>query len=139
MRGAFIALTLVLLSSTTRVNVYLLDAETQPLKNVRVSLDLHFHEGEEIRGAFSDECITDERGQCTIVIGDTRGLLLRGTLDLGMYGRRVVAWHGGALDVPIHVEQEAEPQLNHATLYSALLILSFLLAGLVIQGKGSQA
>jgi len=133
MRGAFIALTLVLLSSTTRVNVYLLDAETQPLKNVRVSLDLHFHEGEEIRGAFSDECITDERGQCTIVIGDTRGLLLRGTLDLGMYGSRMVAWRSGALDVPIVITDPAQPDRTGSD--GILLLLSAVLGVVVLQRR----
>jgi len=112
----------VFAASLSQVNIHLLDAEAQPLKNVQVSLDLHFY-----------ECATDAHGRCSILIGDTRGLLLRGTLDLGMYGSRIVAWRGGALDVPIEITDPAQP--DHTGSDGILLLLSAVLGVVVLQRR----
>jgi hypothetical protein len=129
----------------TRVNISLLNAEGQPLPNVQISMDLSLYEvlateQLEVRGAFSDECSTDGHGVCSILIGETGELLLRGSLDLGEYGSRNLEWHGGALDVPIQIEQAA-PVENCSSLrtmiYSVILFLSTLL-GMVVQHKRVQ-
>ena len=126
----------------TCINISLVDAEGQPLPNVQISMDLYFYEvlsadQLEVRGAFSDECTTDGHGTCSILIGETQDLLLRGSLDLGEYGSRNLEWHGGALDVPIRINQESKTQFNHVTIYSAILFLSTLL-GMVVQHKRVQ-
>jgi hypothetical protein len=126
----------------TRVNIFLANTEGQPLPNVQISMDLAFYEvitadQLEARGAFSDECTTDGHGACSILIGETGELLLRGSLDLGEYGSRNLEWHGGALDVPIRINQESKTQFNHVTMYSAILFLSALM-GMVIQHKRVQ-
>ena len=138
MRGAIIqALMILFISSESQINIHVLDAKAQPLSEVRIFLDLHFMEGSEIRGAYSDECTTDQNGECTLHIGKTHGQRLRGTLDLGSYGSRIVEWNGGVLDVPIHVAQQVEPRLDPSMLLSILLFLSAAMMGVVIQRKGS--
>jgi len=129
----------------TRVNISLSNAEGQPFPNVQISMDLTFYEvlaadQLEIRGAFSDECTTDEHGACSILVGETHDLLLRGSLDLGEYGSRNLEWHGGALDVPIRIEPE-DPAENsaleesmHIMMSSAILFLSVLM-GVIFQHK----
>jgi hypothetical protein len=129
----------------TRVNIFLVDPDGQPLPNVQISMDLSFYEvlsadQLEVRGAFSDECTTDAQGACRILIGETGDLLLRGVLDLGEFGIRNLEWHGGDLDVPIRIEQAA-PVENSSSIrtmmYSAILFLSVLM-GAVIQHKREQ-
>ena len=129
----------------TRVNISLANAEGQPLPNVQISLELYFYEvlaadQLEVRGAFSDECTTDGHGACSILIGETGDLLLRGSLDLGEYGSRNLEWHGGALEVPIQIEQ-AVPVENSSSIrtmiYSAILFISALM-GVTVQHKRAQ-
>jgi hypothetical protein len=126
----------------TRVNIFLVDPGGQPLPDVQISMDLTFYgviaaDQLEVRGAFSDECTTGGHGECSILIGETGDLLLRGSLDLGEYGSRNLEWHGGALDVPIQLNQESKTQFNHVTFYSAILFISTLV-GMVIQHKRGQ-
>jgi hypothetical protein len=120
----------------TRVNISLSNAEGQPLSDVQILLDLYFYEiiapeQAELRGAFSDECTTDIHGVCSILIGETQDLLLRGTLDFGEYGNRNVEWHGGVLDVPIRINQEVEPSIKYRILFSVMLFLSVVVSVIV--------
>ena len=129
----------------TRVNISLADPEGQPLPNVQISMDLSFYEvlaadQLEVRGAFSDECTTDKQGACSILVGETQDLLLRGSLDLGEYGNRNLEWHGGVLDVPIRIEPE-DPAENRVLeesirimIYSAILFV-FGTLGMIVQRK----
>ncbi len=138
-RAIIQTLMILFISSESRINIHVLDAEAQPLAGVRIFLDLHFMEGSEIRGAYSDECTTDQNGECTLHIGETHGQRLRGTLDLGSYGSRIVEWNGGVLDVPIQIhDRETARPLDPAAIYSAILFPSLFLAALFIQRKGSQ-
>ena len=123
--------------NVTRINISLLDAEGQPLSNVQVSLDLYFYEviapeQNELRGALSDECTTDAQGACTILIGETQDLLLHAKLDLGSYGGREVEWHGGALNVPIHIKPESKTQFKPMTIYSAIFF-ALIALGVIVQ------
>lgn len=129
----------------TRVNISLSNAEGKPLPNEQISMDLSFYEvlaadQLEVRGAFSDECTTDRDGACSILIGGTGDLLLRGSLDLGEYGSRNLEWNGGTLDVPIQIEH-AVPVENSSSIrtmiYSAILFLSALM-GVAVQHKREQ-
>jgi len=129
----------------TRVNISISNAAGQPLPDLHISMDLYFYEviaadQLEVRGAFSDECTTDEHGACSILVGETQDLLLRGSLDLGEYGSRNLEWHGGALDVPIRIEQE-DPTENRVLeesirimVYSAIQVV-FGTLGMIIQHK----
>ena len=95
--------------ASSSVHVLVVDAEGEPLPDVRVELVLYdFESGSgqtQARKTFSDRCTTDQNGECTIMIGETRGVL-RGRLDLGKYGGRDVIWPGGALDAPVMVDLE---------------------------------
>ena len=133
-------------SNSTRVNISISNAAGQPLPNVQISMDLYFYEfiaadQLEVRGAFSDECTTDTHGECSILIGETQDLLLRGSLDLGKYGSRILEWRGGALDVPIRIEQ-IDPVENSAPIrtmiYSAVLFV-FIALSVIVQRKRAQA
>jgi hypothetical protein len=88
------------------VNVHLMDANG-PIANARVTLTLWSFdvEGNQTiaRSEFEDSCKTDRNGACTIVIGETEGVL-RGSLDVGEYGKRSLLWPGGAVDVGLFVE-----------------------------------
>jgi hypothetical protein len=131
-------------SNATRINIFLSNSDGQPLSNVQVLLDLYFYEmiasdQTELRGAYSDECTTDKQGMCTILIGKTQDLLLRGRLDLGGYGSRNVEWHGGVLDVPIRIAQEAEPHINSIVMYSGLLLLLISLVSVIVGHRGAYA
>ena len=103
----------VVFAAATRVHIYLTDSAGQPLADVPVALDLRFYESAsaEPSGAFSDECTTDAQGECTILIGETRDLRLRGRLDLGGHGSREVEWRGGVLEVSIRAAQPRAPRL----------------------------
>ena len=98
-----------ILSTTSSVHVLVADAAGNPMQGVRVELvlyDFEFNSGQtQVHKTFSDQCTTDLNGECTIVIGETRGLL-RGRLDLGKYGGRDVIWPGGALNAPVLVDLE---------------------------------
>jgi hypothetical protein len=129
----------------TRVNIFISNGESQPLPNLQISMDLYFYEfiaadQLEVRGAFSDQCTTDTHGACSILIGETQDLLLRGSLDLGEYGSRNLEWRGGALDVPIRIEQ-IDPVENSALIrtmiYSAVLF-AFIALSVIIQRKRVQ-
>jgi hypothetical protein len=129
----------------TRVNISISNAAGQPLPDLHISMDLYFYEfiaadQLEVRGAFTDECTTDEHGACSILVGETHDLLLRGSLDLGEYGSRNLEWHGGALDVPIRIEPE-DPAENRVLeesirimIYSAILFV-FGTLGMIVQRK----
>ncbi len=79
------------------------DGAGNPMHGVQVELvlyDFKLISGQTlVQKTFSDQCTTDQNGECTIVIGETSGLL-RGRLDLGKYGGRDVIWPGGALNAP---------------------------------------
>jgi hypothetical protein len=125
--------------NATRINISLSNSEGQALPNVQISMDLYFYEHIamdqlELRGAYSDECTTDAQGVCSILIGETQDLLLRGSLDLGEYGSRNVEWHGGALDVPIRIKHESKTQFNHVKMYGVILIVLIAL-GVIVQYK----
>ena len=129
--------------NTTRVNIFLSDSEGRALSHVQVSLDLYFYEvlaadQMELRGAVSDECTSDEQGMCSILIGETQDLLLRGTLDLGEYGSRFVEWQGGVLDVPIRIAQAAKPQFKSIMIFSAI-ILALIVLCVIVQRKRARA
>ena len=100
----FLFLFLITISS---VHVLVIDAEGVRLSDVQVELVLYeYRENSgqtEVQVTFSDRCQTDQSGECTIMIGETSGLL-RGRLDLGKYGGRDVIWPGGVLDAPIQVD-----------------------------------
>jgi hypothetical protein len=117
-------------ATATQVTIHLSESEGQPLSDVRIFLDLYFYDETVIRGAFSDECTTDEHGECSILIGQTQDLILRGNLDLGKHGSRIVEWHGGELDVPIRIKQSNAPQINWIS--SVLAFISVSLLGVII-------
>jgi hypothetical protein len=102
-------LLLSLLSTTSSVHVLVADAAGDPMQGVKVELVLYdfklFSGQTQVQKTFSDRCTTDQNGECTIVIGETSGLL-RGRLDLGKYGGRDVIWPGGALNAPVLVDLE---------------------------------
>ena len=129
----------------TLVNISISNAAGQPLPDLHISMDLYFYEvlaadQLEVRGAFSDECTTDAHGACSILVGETQDLLLRGSLDLGEYGSRNLEWHGGALDIPIRIEPEDPAQNStleksiHIMLSSAILFV-FGTLGIIIHHK----
>ena len=131
--------------NSTLVNISISNAAGQPLPDLHISMDLSFYEvlaadQLEVRGAFSDGCTTDAHGACSILVGETRDLLLRGSLDLGEYGSRNLEWHGGALDVPIRIEPE-DPAENRVLeesirimIYCAILFV-FGTLGMIIHHK----
>ncbi len=130
----------------TRVNIFLSDFEGQPLSELPISLDLYFYEfiaadQLEVRGAFSDECTTDTHGACSILIGETQDLLLRGRLDLGEYGSRILEWRGGALDVPIRIEQidPVEDSAPIRTMIYSAVLFAFIALSVIVQRKRAQA
>jgi hypothetical protein len=130
---------LAVFSASSRIDVFIADAAGQPLPNVRVSLDLYFYEAapsSEIRGAFSDECTTDGQGRCSLWIGQTQDLVLRGSLDLGQYGIRNVEWQGGVLEMPIRIEPQRQPQCELSLLPGVIV---FALLGVIIQHKRTRA
>jgi hypothetical protein len=100
-------LLLSILSTTSSVHVLVADAASNPMQGVRVELvlyDFKLISGRtQVQKTFSDHCITDLNGECTIEIGVTRGSL-RGRLSLGKYGGRDVIWPGGELNAPIMVD-----------------------------------
>jgi hypothetical protein len=123
----------------TRVNISISNAAGQPLPDLHISMDLYFYEviaadQLEVRGAFSDGCTTDTHGACSILVGETQDVLLRGSLDLGEYGSRNLEWHGGALDVPIRIELESKTQFTPMAPYSVVLFI-FIALGVIFQHK----
>ena len=90
-------------SATSSVRIPVADADGKPMPEVRVTLVLYEFSLTEIRETFSARCTTDAQGECTILIGETSGLL-RGRLDLGKYGGRDVIWPGGALTAPVVID-----------------------------------
>ena len=132
-------LLLAVFSASSRIDVSVVDAAGQPLSNLRVSLDLYFYEAapsSEIRGAVSDACTTDAQGRCSLWIGQTHDLVLRGSLDLGEYGTRQVEWHGGVLNVPIRIEPQHPPRFDLSMLFGVLV---FTLLGVILQRKRARA
>jgi len=109
LRSLFLVWILFQNAAASSVQVRVADAAGQPLPDVRVRLDLYepgsVPERMEVWTVFSGHCRTDQNGECTIVIGETHGLL-RGRLDLGSYGGRDVIWPGGALEAPVLVDLE---------------------------------
>jgi len=99
----------MIFQTSSSVHVLVADATGKPLADVRVELVLYAFESNsgqmQARKTFSDHCATDQNGECTIVIGETRGIL-RGRLDLGKYGGRDVIWLGGALEAPVMIDLE---------------------------------
>jgi hypothetical protein len=127
----------------TRVIISISNAAGQPLPDLHISMDLYFYEviaadQLEVRGAFSDGCTTDAHGACSILVGETQDLLLRGSLDLGEYGSRNLEWHGGALDVPIRIEPESKTQTTPVAPYSVVFFI-FIALGVIVQRKRVQA
>jgi len=104
-------LLLSILFTTSSVHILVADTAGVPMQGVRVELvlyDFKLMAGQtQAQKTFSDHCTTDLNGECTIVIGETRGLL-RGRLDLGKYGGRDVIWPGGALEAPVLVDLEQD-------------------------------
>ena len=102
---------LSILFTTSSVHVLVADAAGVPMHGVRVELvlyDFKLSAGQtQAQKTFTDHCTTDLNGECTIVIGETRGLL-RGRLDLGKYGGRDVIWPGGALEAPVLIDLEQD-------------------------------
>jgi hypothetical protein len=102
---------LSILFTTSSVHVLVADAAGDPMHGVRVELvlyDFNLNSGQtQAQKTFSDHCTTDLNGECTIVIGETRGLL-RGRLDLGKYGGRDVIWPGGALEAPVLIDLDQD-------------------------------
>lgn len=142
------------LLATSSVHVWVADAEGAPLADVRVELVLYeyqFNSGQaEAQPVFSDQCVTDRNGECTIVIGETRGLL-RGRLDLGKYGGRDVIWPGGALNAPVLVdlknkrvkgteagaydfqEKDGGVAIQHGTPWLVILTAAMMVCGIVLR------
>ena len=94
------------LFTISSVHVSVADAQGVPLPDVQVKLVLYeYRSNSAVQITFSDSCSTDQNGECTILIGETTGLL-RGRLDLGKYGGRDVIWPSGVLNAPILVDLE---------------------------------
>jgi hypothetical protein len=102
-------LLLSILSTTSSVHVMVADAAGNPMQGVQVELvlyDFKLISGQtKVQKTFTGQCTTNQNGECTIVIGETSGIL-RGRLDLGKYGGRDVIWPGGALNAPVLVDLE---------------------------------
>ncbi len=102
-------LLLSILSTTSSVHIMVADATGNPMHGVQVELvlyDFKLISGQtQVQKTFTDQCTTDQNGECTIVIGETSEIL-RGRLDLGKYGGRDVIWPGGALNAPVLVDLE---------------------------------
>ncbi len=143
---------LSLLTTVSSVHVLVADASGNPLPGLQVKLVLYDFENRdgqiEVRKTFSDRCTTDQNGECTIMIGETDGVL-RGRLDLGRYGGRDVIWLGGVLNAPVLIDlgshwvkgTEAGPydflqkdegvSIQQGPPWIAILIVGMMLGGIV--------
>ena len=92
-----------------QVAIHLLDPLNNPVSNVTANLVVYQFEasGQTATAYPSGSCVTDRNGRCQIEVSgsapkDASGFL-RGTLDLGEYGKRSVIWPGGLFEVDLHL------------------------------------
>ena len=92
-----------------QVALHLLDQHDNPVSNVTANLVVYqFDASGQTATAFpSGSCVTDRNGRCQIDVSgnapkDASGFL-RGTLDLGGYGKRSVIWPGGLFEIELHL------------------------------------